>query len=57
MGYYGSVGNEIAWKNKGYSSLEELRKKQRPWIIGGIIVWILLVLFLFGAPLIIYLTI
>ncbi|MFQ5729496.1 MAG: hypothetical protein ACE5GN_03955 [Waddliaceae bacterium] len=44
MSYFGLVGNEIAWKNKGYVSVDELRKKQRGWNIVGILVGVFIIL-------------
>lgn len=45
--YVGKQGNKIAWKNKGYASLEQLKTKQKPWLVAGLVVWgIILVLFI-----------
>jgi hypothetical protein len=33
--YFGTQGSEIAWKYKGYTNLEELKRRQRPWNIAG----------------------
>jgi len=49
--YFGTQGNEIAWKEEGYSSIEELRRRQRGWNIAGIILGI------FGIILIIFIMI
>lgn len=42
--HYGSEGNKIAMKTKGYSSLDELRSAERPWAIAGIVVGSIVVL-------------
>jgi hypothetical protein len=34
----GSNANHIAWKNKKYSSIEEMRRRQKPWLIAGVII-------------------
>jgi len=52
--YFGTKGNKIAWKNKGHSSREQLKKQQKPWMIAGLAVWtvmfILLILHFAGVP-------
>ena len=49
MLYFGFTGNEIAWKHKGYTSLEELKRRQRGWNIAGAIVFVLILLILIGS--------
>ena len=36
--YLGRKGNKIAWNNKEWKSVEEFKKVQKGWLIGGIIV-------------------
>jgi hypothetical protein len=36
--FVGSNANRIAWKNKKYSSIEEMRRRQKPWLIAGVII-------------------
>jgi len=38
-------GNEIAWKNKYFESIEDFKKKQKTWAVAGLIVFIALLLF------------
>jgi hypothetical protein len=37
--YFGYVGDEIAWETKRYSSFEQLKEKQKGWILAGKIVF------------------
>jgi hypothetical protein len=37
---FGAKGNQWAWEHKGYSSEEDLRADQRPWLLIGIALWL-----------------
>jgi uncharacterized protein YbaR (Trm112 family) len=39
--YCGSIGNRIAMEHRGYSSIEETKKKENGWNIAGIVVCII----------------
>jgi hypothetical protein len=43
--YLGAKGNELAWRNRSWSSVEELKAEQRVWSISG---WIIAVLIISG---------
>lgn len=40
--YLGANGNEIAWRNRSWSSIDEFKAEQRKWSIGGWIITILI---------------
>ena len=41
---FGLKGNEWAWARGGYSSVEELRAKERKWAIAALIVLVIAIL-------------
>jgi hypothetical protein len=41
---FGIKGNEWAWARGGYSSVEELRAKERKWAIAALIVFVISIL-------------
>ncbi|HXG24781.1 MAG TPA: hypothetical protein VNJ09_09520 [Chthonomonadales bacterium] len=53
---FGIKGNEWAWQNRRFESVEHFRKVQRIWMIWGIVItlffivfWVMIVLFVVGA--------
>lgn len=52
----GAKGNEWAWKNKNWASIEDFNEAQKKWAIAGnclagfLIIFILLILLLFSMP-------
>lgn len=49
MLYFGISGNKIAWEEKGYMSLQDVRESQRRWNIGGIIVAMIMMIFVLAT--------
>ena len=47
--YLGVKGNELAWKNGHYASVEDFRKRERVWAIVGAVIFVLGILLVFGA--------
>jgi hypothetical protein len=49
----GAKGNEWAWRNKSWESVEQFKRVQRNWAVAGVIAWIALIAlfaaFFFGA--------
>lgn len=43
--YLGAKGNELAWRNRNWSSIEEFKNEQKTWSIGGWVVASLLILY------------
>lgn len=39
----GSQANRIAWLDKRYASLDEMRRAQKPWLVAGLIVFSLMI--------------
>jgi hypothetical protein len=44
--YLGIKGNELAWKNKRWNSIEQFKSAQRKWAIAGLVVLVLFLLLL-----------
>ncbi|MCR5261273.1 MAG: hypothetical protein K6C94_05490 [Candidatus Gastranaerophilales bacterium] len=44
--WLGLKGNEYAWHNKDWESVEQFNETQKKWVIAGAIVWV--VLFVLG---------
>jgi len=40
--YFGIMGNDIAWKERGYNSIEQLRKGERGWNVAGIMLGVMI---------------
>jgi hypothetical protein len=51
MFYFGATGNQIAWKRGKFTSVEELKKSERPWNVAGLVVGILVVIPVFSLSL------
>lgn len=47
--WLGIKGNELAWKNKEWQSIEHFNKIQKRWATAGVIVLLLMLLFAFGV--------
>lgn len=49
--YLGFRGNEMAWRNKRWASIDAFRNTQRTWAIIGLVIWVCsgLLLPIFGA--------
>jgi len=42
----GAKGNEWAWKNKRWDSIEDFKRNQRRWIYWGIFLWMIVIILL-----------
>jgi hypothetical protein len=49
MFYLGAKGNELAWRNKKWESIEAFKKSQRNWAIVGLCFWGVIILLILIA--------
>lgn len=47
--YFGKTGNELAWQNRRWHSIQEFKSEQRNWTIAGLIILPLQILLLILA--------